>query len=269
LKLFARGIATSFLFLVGYSLVLAARNDINTRSFLKRLAQLIAAGLAITLVTRIMTPETYVFFGILQHIAVASILGLAFVRAPVAVTLISAVTLLVLPFVFRADLFGHPGLLWIGLSTAVPSSSDYVPLLPWFAAVLAGIATARLTASGLPIHSPKSRPTKALAWLGRHSLAFYLIHQPVLFGLVAGAALIAPPAISQARIDGFVADCRTGCAQSRDGEFCVRYCDCFLDELRASDALDTLFRHPDVLEASGRIDAIVNQCSVSSEEAKP
>src|SRR5688572_15752760 len=82
-RIFARSIAGSFLALVGVSLVLATRNGLNRGRFLRRLGVIAAAAAAITLVTRIVFPETYIFFGILHAIAVSSVLGLAFVRAPI------------------------------------------------------------------------------------------------------------------------------------------------------------------------------------------
>ena len=79
-KLYARIIASTFLVLVGFSLVLAHRNGIRWRSFGIRLLQIVAASLAITLVTRYITPDSFVFFGILHEIAAASVLGLLFRR---------------------------------------------------------------------------------------------------------------------------------------------------------------------------------------------
>ncbi|AAL51990.1 hypothetical protein BMEI0809 [Brucella melitensis bv. 1 str. 16M] len=74
-KLFARCIASSFLFLVGFSLVLAHGRGIRWRPMAKRLLQIIAAAAAISAVTWYMTPDSFIFFGILHQIALASVLG--------------------------------------------------------------------------------------------------------------------------------------------------------------------------------------------------
>lgn len=57
-------------------------------------------------------------------------------------------------------------------------SSDYYPLLPWFFLFLtgAGLSAYRHKIGGWL----RDRKVPLLNWLGRHSLGFYLIHQPVL-----------------------------------------------------------------------------------------
>jgi uncharacterized membrane protein len=68
-----------------------------------------------------------------------------------------------------------------------------------------------------------ARSVRALAFLGRHSLAFYLIHQPVLYGVLA---LIGPQAIVVDEA-GFLAQCTTQCAASgADSPHCEASCGC-------------------------------------------
>ena len=142
--LFARAIATSFLFLVGVSLVLGHGRGIRWRPFLLRLAQVVAAALAISLVTYLMDARTYVFFGILHAIALFSVLALAFLRLPWWFTLIAALAVWLVGNAWSADVFQPAYLLWIGLAPTPPASNDFVPIFPFFAATLAGVAIARL-----------------------------------------------------------------------------------------------------------------------------
>ncbi len=86
-KLYARCIASSFLFLVGVSLVIAHYNGIRWPGFWKRLAMVAGAAAAISAATYIFVPESFIFFGILHEIALASVLGLAFLRLPPLLTL--------------------------------------------------------------------------------------------------------------------------------------------------------------------------------------
>ena len=79
-RLYARCIASTFLFLVGVSLFLAHGRQIRWPGFWKRFAMIAVAALAISLITRIATPDGFIFFGILHEIALASLLGLAFLR---------------------------------------------------------------------------------------------------------------------------------------------------------------------------------------------
>ena len=74
-KWYARGIAFSFLVIAGFSFALAHRNGINSRTFIKRLAQIGGAALLISIVTWYTTPDRFVFFGILHQIAAAALIS--------------------------------------------------------------------------------------------------------------------------------------------------------------------------------------------------
>lgn len=88
-RIFARCIAISFLFIVGVSLYLANTQGFRRKSYIRRLAMIVAAALAITMATLLATPDAFIFFGILHHIALASVLGLAFLRLPVVLMIAS------------------------------------------------------------------------------------------------------------------------------------------------------------------------------------
>jgi hypothetical protein len=75
LKLYARSIATSFLFLVGFSLVLATTNGIRWHAYFRRLAMIVGAAAIISVATWFATPNEWIFFGILHSIALFSIVG--------------------------------------------------------------------------------------------------------------------------------------------------------------------------------------------------
>ena len=71
-------------------------------------------------------------------------------------------------------------------ATAKPVTEDYVPVFPWLGAVLLGVAAGdalvRRTFAPLAF---LARLPRAFAWLGRHSLAVYMVHQPLLIGALA------------------------------------------------------------------------------------
>ena len=185
---FARLVAGSFVFLAGVSLVLAHGDGLRWRAFLKRLAQIGAAAALVTLVTWIAMPDAFIFYGILHSIAVSSVVGLAFLRLHPAVTLATAVVVFVLPQVFRSSLFDPPWLVWTGLAERTPRTLDFEPLFPWLAPFLLGIALARMAKdAGLWDRLRGPEPgglARWAAWPGRHSLAVYLAHQPILLGLL-------------------------------------------------------------------------------------
>src|SRR5262249_30877785 len=80
--LFARSIASTFLLLVGLSLVLATRNGLRLQPYLRRLAFVAGGALLVTIGTYFIEPHEFVYFGILHLIAVASVLALPFLTLP-------------------------------------------------------------------------------------------------------------------------------------------------------------------------------------------
>jgi uncharacterized membrane protein len=202
LKIYARAIASTFLFLAGVSLVLANSPEIRWHSYFKRLGVIVGAAAAISLVTFIGMRDEWIFFGILHSIAAASIIGLIFLRLPAAVSLLAACVLTVgiyvdnisAPYYLHSDFFDMPVLWWVGLSDHLPRSNDYVPIFPWLTAFLFGLGIAQAAvARGWLFALAKLGPGKnLLARAGRHSLIFYLVHQPLLFGLVYLLSLAVP-----------------------------------------------------------------------------
>jgi uncharacterized membrane protein len=187
---FARAIAASFLLLVGVSLVLARRAGATPGRALRRIAVIAAAAAAVSAATFAFLPGQGVYFGILHSIALSSLLGLALHRLPGWALAAAVPAVLAAPLLFASPLFDSPWWYWLGLSTEVPPAPDYVPLLPWFAAVLAGMAIGRTLPE--PVPRPAPWPARALAAMGRRSLAIYLLHQPVLLGLLSGWLWLVP-----------------------------------------------------------------------------
>lgn len=187
--IFARCVAGSFLFLVGASLYLAHGDGIRWRPFLRRLAMIAAAALLITVATLYAMPNDYIFFGILHSITVASLLGLLFLRLPALLTLAIAAAVVLASYHLKNGWFDARVLAGLGLTTWPVRSADFVPVFPWFAATLAGIAAAKIgQAAGfwqcIAHIGRESRLVRLASWPGRHSLPIYLIHQPVLVGLL-------------------------------------------------------------------------------------
>ncbi|EEY04743.1 heparan-alpha-glucosaminide N-acetyltransferase [Brucella neotomae] len=264
-KLFARCIASSFLFLVGFSLVLAHGRGIRWRPMAKRLLQIIAAAAAISAVTWYMTPDSFIFFGILHQIALASVLGLLFLNLPPGLTAAVAVLVVAAPHYLASDFFNTPILAWVGLSTVPPRSNDYVPLFPWFGAVLAGIAAARIGEhqGWLKLLSGGIRPhalEKPLTFIGRHSLAFYLIHQPVLISLVYVFSLVAPPAQPDLR-QVFTQSCVSACMANDGAALCEKFCGCVVTELDKAKLFDDVFSGKANQENNSTVREIAAMCS--------
>jgi uncharacterized membrane protein len=178
-------IVSWFLVLVGVSLVLAERTQPGFRAFWRRIALIVFCALLVSVGSYVMFPQSFITFGILHCIAVASVLARPLVRWPrVALALGAAV--IVAGIALQFPLFDARWLNWIGMMTHKPPTEDYVPLFPWLGVVLVGVAAGawiadreRATIASLGRFAPRW-----LAWLGRHSLLVYMAHQPILFGIL-------------------------------------------------------------------------------------
>lgn len=182
---FARLIAGSFLFIAGLSFVLAHRNGFRARAWARRLCVILFAAGLVSAATFVTFPQSFIYFGILHAIGFASVIGLIFLSVPFWLTGLSALAVAVIGSVLTEPLFQSVWLAWTGLSATVRPSLDFIPVIPWLGAFLFGMAVAQrfpLAEPGAAIRAPA--PIRVVTWPGRHSLAVYLLHQPILLGLI-------------------------------------------------------------------------------------
>lgn len=201
-QLFARGIGTMFIFLLGLSLTLsAARYAPSTataqpampfwRHVLVRGSILFGLGMVITGATYLFVGEEYVRFGILHLLGLAMILAAPFVYLRPWVSLSAGLLIIGTGMYLNTLVVTFPWLIWLGVRQAGVGMVDYYPLLPWFGIALLGVATGLiLYQQGIRrfalIDAALFPPIRGLRFLGRHSLAIYLVHQPVLVGMLIG-----------------------------------------------------------------------------------
>jgi uncharacterized membrane protein len=179
----ARMIAGTFLVLSGISLWLAHGQGIRWGAFQRRLAQVGGGAALVTLASIWLVPGGPIWFGILHAIAATSLLGLIALRLPWPVTLALAAAIFAAAWGPRFQAFDPLWLVWTGLAETRPMMGDYVPLVPWAAPALAGVALAKALRIDLWPGRAPSPLLHRLAFPGRHSLVIYLIHQPILIGL--------------------------------------------------------------------------------------
>ncbi len=182
---FRYSIVALFLALVGFSLVLATRKTLLSQRAWLRLGWLAVCALLATISSVWLFPHRFIFFGILHFILLASVLGLGFVRLKSGINLVLGIALMAIGLFVEHAFFNQQPWQFIGLMTHKPATEDYVPLLPWFGVVLLGIFAAQLS---LQKQWLKARPLpakiKILSWAGRHSLWIYMLHQPILLGVL-------------------------------------------------------------------------------------
>ncbi len=266
MRTFSHAVAAAFLMLAGVSLALAHRGAIRWRAFLRRLAVVGGAAALLTLATYLYAPQQAIFFGILHCMAVASLLAAPLLGAPAWVALVVSAAVIAAPWLVASPAFNSPALVWLGLGTVAPQTLDWRPLTPWAGPVFLGLALtrlnfARLAASPLWRWRPAARAGRALAFAGRHSLAIYLIHQPILFGILfAATALTGFTAARES--EEFAAVCQRECvAGGGELAFCATACACVTHGLQQAGLSRAVAR--DSLDDAQRRDysRIVRACS--------
>ena len=193
-KLFAVSIGSSFLFLSGISFWLASRNGINFKKFTFRLLFLIAAALIVSFGTYVADSQTFVFFGILHLLSVCTLLGLLIYKLPMIVILIIGFLILFLEPYLISEFYKPKYLAWTGLYTGPTGSVDFYGFFPWSSSYIFGLGISKIifkkkeqflfNSSTLKILNRKGFFSKSFFWLGRNSLIVYLIHQPILIGII-------------------------------------------------------------------------------------
>lgn len=147
-------------------------------------------GMAITAVTLLVMPERPVLFGILHCIGLSIILCAVFLRFK-TYNIIFAAAIITAGFIIGHYHVSHPTIfhLMFGLhqTNVWKYTIDYFPLLPWFGVTLLGVGIGNILYKDnkrrfkIPDLS-NYRPITMVSWLGKHSLAIYLFHQPIIAG---------------------------------------------------------------------------------------
>lgn len=189
-----------FLFSVGASHALAVAQHSSLRKQGRRLLKIAISAALVTAGSYLLFPQSTIWFGTLHAIAVMSLLliGMHPLRLEATTLLLIAAIAIAIGNLVSHPLFNAPQLAWIGLMTHAPFTEDYVPLLPWFGACLAGTAFMQWRLQHKPTHAMTAlkMPGGAgagLRWMGRHSLTIYLLHQPVLLGILIPMSKLFPP----------------------------------------------------------------------------
>ncbi|AWI53557.1 hypothetical protein DEH84_09025 [Aquabacterium olei] len=195
------GILSLFLLCAGAGQAIAVHQGQTWARFWRRWAQVAGCALLVTLGSMAMFPRSFIYFGVLHGMAVMLLIARVTAGWGRGLWLAGAVAL-VLPRLFQHPVFDAPWLDWTGLMTRKPITEDHVPLLPWLGVIWWGLAAtqwmlanrpgwlqgARTTAGTSGDNIDPARPAlfpRVLATLGRWSLTFYMVHQPLLIGMLA------------------------------------------------------------------------------------
>lgn len=174
-----------------------------SRNNLKRGVQTLAFAMVLTIGTMVFMPSQQILFGILHFMGTAMILFALthklIDKLPVWVGVVFSILCFVLFYSIGLGYIGINGLFRIHVPAALFEtnflfplgfysryffSSDYYPLLPWFFMFLLG------TYFGVPIREGKAPAfvyrsySKTLSFIGRHTIIIYLVHQPIIYGVL-------------------------------------------------------------------------------------
>jgi len=190
-------IVSLFLFCAGLGQAAAGGQGQSWRRFWKRWAQIAGCALLVTAGSYWMFPKSFIYFGVLHGIA----LMLIIVRLTAGwgrwLWLAGALAMAMKPLAFFAhlqwpelDFLNQMGWNWLGLISRKPASEDYVPVFPWLGAMWCGMAAGQWLLTERRQWVQRAVPAAAvpLAWLGRWSLSWYMLHQPVLIAVMTAVS---------------------------------------------------------------------------------
>lgn len=163
-----------------------------SRNVLRRGLIVCAAATAITLATGVLLPAIGVtgleiWFGILHMFGISMVLYALFTHPKKGVAAATAAVLFIaylMAVAFRGSDYAN----WIRTIVGFPFegfySADYYPLFPYILLFLVGTVLGPAVRDHRLPQKFYALRCKPLEWIGRHSLWIYLLHQPVIFGIV-------------------------------------------------------------------------------------
>lgn len=178
-------IVTTFLLLVGVSLKLSTIDGLQVERYFIRLFKIGFYAAIVSVATYFYDSDRTVYFGILQFIFTASLMGVLFLSLK-WLNLLFGLILIILGYLnFQLDLNSN-WFYWSGLLMKTPYTLDYVPLVPWFGVVLVGITVGNMFEfysknRQIGYYKTNNRAVRTLLILGKNSLNIYMAHMPILF----------------------------------------------------------------------------------------
>jgi uncharacterized membrane protein len=176
-------IVSLFLFVAGMGQAIAIDQRQSGSRFRRRWAQVAGCALLVSAGSWWMFPNSFISFGVLHCIALLVIILRLSAGAKWALWPLGLLAIALPEFVQHAW-FDTRWTDWIGLVTHKPITEDYVPLLPWLGVAWWGLAAGQwvLARRRQWFGGALAPALHPLAVLGRWSLTFYMLHQPILIG---------------------------------------------------------------------------------------
>ncbi len=185
-------ILSLFLLCAGAGQAIALAQAQTWQRFGRRWLQIAGCALLVSAGSYLMFPNSFIYFGVLHGMAVMLLIT-RFVGARARWLWLLGAALVALkwmaPWAINAgwwdSAFNGMSLNWLGLISTKPITEDYVPLVPWLGVMLWGMAAMQSVLSRSATHTLQQADVAALrplALLGRWSLSYYMLHQPLMLG---------------------------------------------------------------------------------------
>lgn len=176
-RVFRSLILSVFLLVVGMSIYVAYFDFIDWKKVFKRTLKLLFVSLLISVGSYSIFEHSWIYFGVIHFIMVASLVSLFFVRLPNVSLFVGLGFLLS----YNLGYFHLDGVLDFAVNNfGLPLyTEDVVSFTPWFGLVLIGIFLMHHNLFSFKVKETKI--TQKVSFLGKHALIIYLVHQPILF----------------------------------------------------------------------------------------
>lgn len=194
LLILGRSSALIFIFLVGVCLAISYSRVRNKpkkeiiKKYFARGLKIFSCGLAITLITWLFLRNGFIIFGVLHFIGLSIILVYPFLGFKKLNLFLGIIFFAIGLFLYNQT-FDFSWLLWLGFKPVALYTFDYFPVFPWFGIILLGLFFGSIYYSNdkqkikVPDFSGMLL-VRIFSFLGRNSLLIYLIHQPILIGII-------------------------------------------------------------------------------------
>ncbi len=175
-------IGGSFIAISGIVMKISLRRAKNPyKKAFVRFLRLGLLALLISLATYIFYPNCFVKFGIIHFFAVSAILLPIFIKTRIYGSFFGFVLFISGLYIMLNGIYAESRyLFWLGIPYPDFCSLDYYPLLPWFGLYLIFFSVADYIVSKFEDKNPKISRLNPIAFIGKHSLTIYVIHQPII-----------------------------------------------------------------------------------------
>ena len=192
-------------FFAAFFILLSGVSSSFTRSNLRRGFKLLLLSIALTAATFLLTffdINEQIVFGILTLLAISMLLVAVVEKYIDKINLnFGAMICLILFLILYNVPNGYLGfgsfshklptsiyesdwLFWLGFPSVEFYSSDYFPIIPWIFIFFCGVFLGRYSRVGKFPPFFKKKYIPPLDFVGRHALIIYILHQPIIYGLI-------------------------------------------------------------------------------------